>query len=71
MRDLSNGDGQRAYLTREGLYWLRMHRVQAFTRTRWPLITIVARWTLGSQRVLVRRLEWLTLWPLPPTLPHI
>lgn len=70
MRNLGIVSGH-AYLTRAGLYWLRMHRVQAFTRTRSPLITMVARWTLGSQRVLVRRLEWLTLWPLPPTLPQI
>jgi hypothetical protein len=27
-------------------------------------------WTFGSQRRLVLRLEWLTLWPKTTPLPH-
>ena len=40
-----------------------MHRVQAYTRRGAPLTTTSVRCTFGSQRRLVLRLEWLTLWP--------
>ena len=35
-----------------------------------PSTTTVAFWTLGSQRVRVRRFEWLTLLPDCPVLWH-
>lgn len=36
-----------------------------------PSIAIVALWTLADQRLLVCRLEWLTLFPDCPALRHI
>jgi hypothetical protein len=40
-----------------------MHRVQAKIRRRTPLTWTAVFWTFGSQRRLVFRFEWLTLWP--------
>jgi hypothetical protein len=34
------------------------------------LTTTDVFWTLGNQRRLVLRLEWLTLWPYATPLPH-
>ena len=47
------------------------HRVQILTRVGVPLTDIVSLWVLGRKRVLVRRLEWLTLLPDIPTLLQI
>ncbi len=45
--------------------------MQALTRFTTPFIVMVARWTFTPQMRLVCRLEWLTLWPCPATLPQI
>jgi hypothetical protein len=47
-----------------------MQRVQALIRRGVPLTSTEVFWTLGSQRRLVFRLEWLTLWPNATLLPH-
>ena len=52
------------------MYWVRMQRVQAATRTRAPLMVIVVLCTLGSHRVGVRRFEWLTFRPNRPIFPQ-
>ena len=46
------------------------HLVQILTRFGAPFTVIVSLWVLGRKRVLVRRLEWLTLFPDIPTLPQ-
>jgi len=40
---------------------VRKQRVHILTFLRWPFTVMVTVWILGSQRRLVRRLEWLTL----------
>lgn len=50
------------------MWRVRRHRVQILTRVGVPFIVIVCLWVLGRKRVLVRRLEWLTLFPDIPTL---
>ena len=47
---------------------VRRHRVQIFTRFRTPFIGSVSFWMFGKNRVFVRRLEWLTLFPATPIL---
>ena len=47
-----------------------MQRVQAYTRRGAPLTSTSVFCTLGSQRRLVLRFEWLTLWPKVAPLPH-
>jgi|307.fasta_scaffold603482_1 hypothetical protein len=47
-----------------------MQRVHAKIRRGVPLTTTDVFWTLGNQRRLVLRLEWLTLWPYATPLPH-
>ncbi len=47
-----------------------MQRVQAKIRRGAPFTSTVVFCTLGSQRRLVLRLEWLTLWPYATPLPH-
>jgi hypothetical protein len=47
-----------------------MQRVQAYTRRDAPLTITEVFCTFGSQRRLVFRLEWLTLWPNATPLPH-
>jgi len=47
-----------------------MQRVQAYIRRDTPLTCTDVFCTFGSQRRLVFRLEWLTLWPNATLLPH-
>ena len=47
-----------------------MQRVQASIRRGAPFTTTTVFWTFGSQRRLVFRFEWLTLWPNTTPLPH-
>jgi hypothetical protein len=47
-----------------------MQRVQALIRRAMPFTSTDVFWTLGSQRRLVFRFEWLTLWPNTTPLPH-
>jgi hypothetical protein len=47
-----------------------MQRVQALIRRDAPFTLTDVFWTFGSQRRLVLRLEWLTLWPKTTPLPH-
>ena len=61
----------RAFLPRGGLYMVRRHREHIFTRVGFPSIASVCLWTLAFHRVLVLRLEWLTLLPYIPAFPHI
>ena len=53
----------RALGARGGLFNVRRQRVHIFTRCTLPLISSVCLWTLALNRVLVWRLEWLTLLP--------
>jgi len=50
---------------------VRRQRVHILTLLRCPLTIMVTVWTFGSQRRLVRRLEWLTLCPNWGALPQI
>ena len=59
------------FLARGGLFKVRRQRVQIFTRWTRPLISRVCLWTLALKRVLVWRLEWLTLLPLIPAFKQI
>lgn len=54
-----------------GLDRVRRQRVQALMRLRAPPSIIVDFWMLGLQVRLVLRFEWLTLCPVPGTLPQI
>ncbi len=48
-----------------------MQRVQRLILTRLPSTIVVTFWMFGSQRRLVRRLEWLTLCPNCGPFPHL
>ena len=47
-----------------------MQRVHALMRRGVPLTSTDVFWIFGSQRRLVLRFEWLTLWPNTTPLPH-
>lgn len=47
-----------------------MHEVHTWRRFGAPSTTARTRWTLGFQRRLVRRCEWLMLMPKEGRLPH-
>jgi hypothetical protein len=53
------------------LWWVLKQRVHTFTLRWLPLRLRVCLWMLGMNRVLVRRLEWLTLLPDMPIFPQI
>jgi hypothetical protein len=48
-----------------------MQRVQRVILTTLPSLMILACWMLATQRWLVRRFEWLTLWPNCSDFPQI
>jgi hypothetical protein len=52
------------------LRMVRMQRVHALIRRATPFTSTEVFWTLGSQRRLVFRFEWLTLCPKVTLLPH-
>ena len=55
-----------AFLPRGSLYIVRKQREQILTRVGLPSMTNVCLCTFAIQRVLVLRLEWLTLLPVMP-----
>ena len=60
----------RAYAMRGILLLVRRQRVHSDSLRSRPSTVIFDLWMLGMKRVLVRRLEWLTLFPAWPALPH-
>ena len=52
------------------LLLVRRQRVHSDSLRSRPSTVIVDLWMLGMKRVFVRRLEWLTLLPVWPALPH-